>query len=59
MERKGTERKKQEYLITVLFTEKKGRRIEHNSSVQFISVPQSCLTLCDPHGLQHTRLSCP
>ena len=22
-------------------------------------VAQSCLTLCDPHGLQHTRLSCP
>ena len=25
------------------------------SSVQFSSVVQSCLTLCDPHGLQHTR----
>ena len=23
------------------------------------SVAQSCLTLCDPHGLQHTRLPCP
>ena len=22
-------------------------------------VTQSCLTLCDPHGLQHTRLPCP
>ena len=22
----------------------------------FISVTQSCLTLCNPHGLQHTRL---
>ena len=22
-------------------------------------VAQSCLTLCDPHGLQHTRLPCP
>ena len=28
------------------------------SSVQFSSVAQSCLTLCDPHGLQHTRLCC-
>ena len=28
-------------------------------SVQFSSVAQSCLTLCDPHGLQHTRLRCP
>ena len=23
------------------------------------SFTQSCLTLCDPHGLQHTRLPCP
>ena len=23
------------------------------------SVAKSCLTLCDPHGLQHTRLPCP
>ena len=23
------------------------------------SVAQSCLTLCEPHGLQHTRFSCP
>ena len=22
------------------------------------SIAQSCLTLCDPHGLQHARLSC-
>ena len=22
-------------------------------------VAQSCLTFCDPHGLQHTRLPCP
>ena len=29
------------------------------SSVQFISVAQSYLTLCDPDGLQHTRLPCP
>ena len=28
-------------------------------SGQFSSVAQSCLTLCDPHGLQHTRLPCP
>ena len=28
-------------------------------SIQFSSVTQSCLTLCDPHGLQHTRLPCP
>ena len=27
-------------------------------SVQFSSVPQSCLTL-QPHGLQHSRLLCP
>ena len=27
--------------------------------VQFGSVTQSCPTLCDPHGLQHTRLPCP
>ena len=25
----------------------------------FNSFTQSCLTLCDPHGLQHTRLPCP
>ena len=25
----------------------------------FWSVAQWCLTLCNPHGLQHTRLSCP
>ena len=29
------------------------------SSVQFSSVAQSCLTLCDPHELQHTRPPCP
>ena len=28
-------------------------------SVQFSSVTQSSLTLCDPHGLQHTMLPCP
>ena len=27
--------------------------------VQFSSVTQSCLTLCDPHWLQHTRPPCP
>ena len=27
--------------------------------IQFSSVTQSCLTLCDPHGLQHTRPPCP
>ena len=27
--------------------------------VFFSSVSQSCLTLCDPHGLQHVRLPCP
>ena len=27
-------------------------------SVQFSSVVQSCPTLCDPHGLKHTRLPC-
>ena len=26
---------------------------------QFRSVTQSCPTLCDPHGLQHTRPPCP
>ena len=26
---------------------------------QFSSVTQSCPTLCDPHGLQHSRLPCP
>ena len=25
----------------------------------FSSLTQSCLTLCDPHGLQHARLACP
>ena len=29
-----------------------------SSSVQF-SCSQLCPTLCDPHGLQHTRLPCP
>ena len=28
-------------------------------SVQFSLVTQSCLTLCNPHGLQHTGLPCP
>ena len=28
------------------------------TSVQFSSVVQSCPTLCDPHGLKHTRLPC-
>ena len=27
--------------------------------VQFSSVTQSRLTLCNPHGLQHARLACP
>ena len=27
--------------------------------VQFSSVPQSCLTLCDPHEPQHARPPCP
>ena len=26
---------------------------------QFSSVAQPCLTLCDPHGLQHARFPCP
>ena len=30
-----------------------------NLSVQFSSVPQLYLTLCDPHGLQHARPPCP
>ena len=30
-----------------------------NTTVQFSSVAQWCLNLCDPHGLQHTRLPCP
>ena len=29
---------------------------EMPQSVQFSLVAQSCLTLCDPHGLQHARL---
>ena len=28
-------------------------------NVQFNSVTQLCLTLCDPNGLQHIRLHCP
>ena len=28
-------------------------------SVQFSSVTQSCLTLCNPHWLQHPKLPCP
>ena len=28
------------------------------SSVQFISVTQSCSILCNPHGLQHARPPC-
>ena len=28
-------------------------------SIQFSSVAQSCLTLCDPHKPQHTRPPCP
>ena len=28
-------------------------------AIQLSSVTLSCLTLCDPHGLQHTRLPCP
>ena len=27
-------------------------------TVQFSSIAQSCLTLCDPHGLQHVRPPC-
>ena len=34
------------------------RILSHQSSVQFSSVTQSCLTL-QPHGLQHARLPCP
>ena len=29
------------------------------TSAPFSSVTQSCLILCDPHGLQHTRPPCP
>ena len=32
---------------------------EGKRSIQFSSVAQSCPTLCDPHGLQHTRPPCP
>ena len=28
-------------------------------SPQFTSVAQFCLTICDPHGLQHARPPCP
>ena len=35
----------------------KGNNILHlTSSLQLSSVAQSCLTLCDPHRLQHARL---
>ena len=30
-----------------------------SGSVQFSPVTQLCLTLCNPNGLQHTRLPCP
>ena len=30
-----------------------------HSPVSGCSFAQSCPTLCDPHGLQHTRLPCP
>ena len=33
--------------------------ITGSCSVQFSSVTQSCLTLCDPHESQHARLPCP
>ena len=33
--------------------------VTKSDSVQFSSVTQSCLTLCDPFGLQHARLTCP
>ena len=59
MERKGTERKKQEYFITIFFTEKEwvADKTLQFSSVQFSpSVVSDCLW---PHGLQHTRLPCP
>ena len=26
---------------------------------QFISITQSCLTFCEPHGIQHARFPCP
>ena len=29
-----------------------------SSPVQFSSIVQSCPTLCDPHGLQHTQSPC-
>ena len=35
------------------------RHMHPLSTVQFSSVTQSCPTLCDPHGLQHTRPPCP
>ena len=28
-------------------------------NLKLFAVAQSCLTLCDPHGLQHARLPCP
>ena len=31
----------------------------HAQDNQFSSVSQSCLTLCNPMGLQYTRLPCP
>ena len=51
----------------ILFPSSFSSSISHHTSVfliirrglQFSSVTQSCLTLCDPHGLQHTRPACP
>jgi len=33
--------------------------LRRNGVAIISSVAQSCLTLCNPHGLQHTRSSCP
>jgi len=36
-----------------------GSTTQYSPSLQFSSVAQSCLTLCDPMGYKHARLLCP
>ena len=44
--------------ISLFFPSYKRRKIEYSPSVQFSSVTQSCLTVCDPYESQHARPPC-
>ena len=47
------------WVVSISYCKKCCNGPKYSCSVQISSVAQLYLTLCDPHGWQHTRLPCP